>query len=134
MFLLLALLGLAFDFGRIYITRNEAQVFTDAAAMTAAAKLDGTPAGLAKARDAVSHLPIHWNLGTQEFKNVQVDFSSDGRTWEASPKDAAAIKLARVTAPSNDVEIVFLRGVGGPDSLTVPARAVASSDPVRLTQ
>src|ERR1043166_10081904 len=45
MLLLMAVMGLAFDLGRIYIARNEAQVFTDAAAMAAAANLDGTPVG-----------------------------------------------------------------------------------------
>ena len=49
MLLLLAVIGLAFDLGRVYIARNEAQVFTDAAAMTAASKMDGTAAGIARA-------------------------------------------------------------------------------------
>ena len=35
MFLMLAVMGLAFDIGRIYIARNEAQIFTDAAALAA---------------------------------------------------------------------------------------------------
>ncbi len=48
MLLLLAVIGMAFDMGRIYIARNEAQVFTDAASMTAASKMDGTAAGLAR--------------------------------------------------------------------------------------
>src|SRR3954464_14192131 len=87
MLLLLATLGLAFDFGRIYIARNEAQVFTDAAAMTAASKLDGTDAGLDHARQAVSRLPMRWNLGTKSFTGVTVEFSPDKRSW------------ARVTAP-----------------------------------
>ena len=65
MLLMLAVMGLAFDFGRIYIARNEAQVFTDAAAMAAASKLDGTDAGLDRARQAVARLPMRWNLGTE---------------------------------------------------------------------
>lgn len=134
MFLLLALLGLAFDLGRIYIARNEAQVFTDAAAMAAASKLDGTAAGPDKARYAVAHLPMHWNLGTKEFTGVIVEFSKDGSGWEANPTRASEMKLARVSAPDNGVEIIFLRAVGGPDSFTVPARSVAAADPVRLTE
>jgi hypothetical protein len=39
-----------------------------------------------------------------------------------------------VTAPDNRVEIAFLRAVGGPETFTVPARAVASTKPVRLTE
>lgn len=131
MLLMLATLGMAFDFGRIYIARNEAQVFTDAAALTAAVKLDGTSAGLEKAREAVAKLPGRWNLGTQEFKGVTVEFSADGKKWEPSPAEAAYV---RVTAPSNDVEITFLRAVGGPDSFTVPAHSVAATQPVRLTE
>jgi uncharacterized membrane protein len=134
MLLLLAVIGLAFDFGRIYIARNEAQVFTDAAAMTAATKLDGTAEGLDRARAAVAGLPMRWNLGTQPFTGVVVEFSSDGMRWEADPKEAGGLTMARVTAPANSVDIVFLRAVGGPGTLTVPARSVAAANPVRLTE
>src|SRR5580698_10503564 len=83
MLLLLAVIGLAFDLGRVYIARNEAQVFADAAAMTAASKLDGSSAGIAKAKESVARLPMRWNLGTSEFKGVVVDFSPDGVKWES---------------------------------------------------
>jgi uncharacterized membrane protein len=134
MLLLLAVIGLAFDLGRVYIARNEAQVFTDAAAMTAASKLDGTAAGVASANEAVARMPVRWNLGTREFTGVVVEFSADGETWDRAPKDAAGLTMARVTAPANQVEITFLRAAGGPNSMTVPARSVAASNPVRLTQ
>lgn len=134
MLLLLAVIGLAFDLGRVYIARNEAQVFTDAAAMTAATKMDGTAAGIARAREAVARVPMRWNLGTKEFTGVIVEFSKDGEKWETDPKDAAEMTLARVTAPSNSVEITFLRAVGGPNAFIVPARAVAAVNPVRLTE
>src|ERR1051325_3243861 len=58
MLLLMAVMGLAFDLGRIYIARNEAQVFTDAAAMAGAANLDGTPGGGGGARGAGGPVPI----------------------------------------------------------------------------
>lgn len=134
MFLLLAVVGMAFDLGRIYIARNEAQVFADAASMAAAKQLDGTTAGLARARAAVTALPNRWNLGTESFSGVVTEFSADGETWETEPKDIAALHYARVTAPDNRVEIMFLRAVGGPADFTVPARAVASTKPVRLTE
>jgi len=133
MLLLLAVLGMAFDLGRVYIARNEAQVFTDAAAMGAASKLDGTTQGIERARTMVARVPMKWNLGTEKFTGVIVEFSSDGKKWERDPKDAGAT-MARVTAPSNQVEIFFLRAVGGPATFTVPARAVAGSNPVRLIQ
>ena len=134
MLLLLAVMGLAFDVGRIYIARNEAQVFTDAAAMTAASKLDGTKTGIDRAKDAVAHVPMRWNLGSQEFRGVVVEFSADGVKWEGDPKDAASITMARVTAPDNNVEITFLRAVGGPNYFVVPAHAAAAANPVRLTE
>jgi hypothetical protein len=134
MFLLLAVVGMAFDLGRVYIARNEAQIFTDAASMAAAAQLDGTAAGLVRARAAVDALPNRWNLGTESFHGVLVDFSADGEHWDPQPRELTAVRLARVTAPENHLEITFLRAVGGPESLTVPARAIAATDPVRLTQ
>jgi uncharacterized membrane protein len=134
MLLLLAVMGLAFDLGRVYIARNEAQVFTDAAAMSAASKLDGSSAGIAKARESVARLPMRWNLGTREFTGVIVEFSPDGVKWERDPKDASSLKQVRVTAPANNVEITFLRAVGGPALFTVPAHAAAATNPVRLVE
>lgn len=134
MFLLLAVIGMTFDLGRVYIARNEAQIFTDAASMAAAKQLDGTAAGLDRARAAVTALPDRWNLGTEDFKGVIVEFSADGKQWDADPKDLKSVRYARVTAPDNHVAIMFLRAVGGPDRFTVPARAAASTNPVRLTE
>ncbi len=133
-FLLLAVVGLAFDLGRIYITRNEAQVFTDAASMAAAAQLDGTAAGVARAKAAVEHLPARWNLGTQPFAGVTAEFSADGRRWDAEPDEVSEVKFARVRAPDNRLDIIFLSAVGGPLNFNVPAQAVAATNPVRLVE
>jgi hypothetical protein len=137
MVLLLACIGLAFDFGRIYIARNEAQVYTDAAAMTAASRLDGTLAGVSKAKTAAEHLPGSWNLGTQPFTGVIVEFSGDGIHWNETPEKGDAPgpwTYARVTAPSNDLGIVFLRVVGGPEKFRILSRSAAQSNPVRLVE
>ena len=99
MFLLLAVVGMAFDLGRIYIARNEAQVFTDAACMAAAKQLDGTAAGVDRARAAVAAMPNRWNLGTQNFSGVVIEFSVDGQVWDQQPKNVATLHYARVTAP-----------------------------------
>src|SRR5262249_45478109 len=122
------------DLGRVYIARNEAQVFCDAAAMAAASKIDGTGVGLNRAREAVSRVPMRWNLGTKEFTGVVVEFAGDANKWERSPKDAAVVTKARVTAPANQVEIMFLRAVGGPAMFTVPAHSIAAPNPVRLVE
>jgi uncharacterized membrane protein len=130
MVLLLAVIGLAFDLGRIYIARNEAQVFTDAASLAAAAKLDGTAEGIGRARQEVARIPMRWNLGTKEFTGVVVEFSKDGTQWEQEPKDSG-MTMARISAPANSVEITFLRAVGGPAAFTVPAHSVAAANPPR---
>src|SRR5262249_3885989 len=130
-------IGLAFDLGRVYIVRNEAQVFTDAAAMTMAKAFDGTATGLERGRDIASKLPMRWNLGTKDFAGVIYEFghTKDADVvWEKDPKDASVVTLARVTVPANSVEISFLRAVGGPKSFSVPATSIASSNPVRLLQ
>src|ERR1700680_3132914 len=92
MFLLLAVVGMAFDLGRVYIARNEAQIFTDAASMAAAKQLDGTGAGLDRARAAVAALPNRWNLGTEDFSGVVIEFSVDGKQWDAEPKDLKTLR------------------------------------------
>ena len=93
MFLLLAVVGMAFDLGRVYIARNEAQIFADAASMAAAKQLDGTAAGLDRARAAVAAMPNRWNLGTEDFSGVVTEFSADGQQWEAEPKDRGGAPL-----------------------------------------
>src|SRR5258708_33916691 len=103
MLVLLAVLGLAFDLGRIYIARNEAQIFTDAAALTAALQLNGTSEGIAKAREAVARVPIRWQLGTKEFTGVVVEFSPDGGRWEKDPGAARAPGQAQGTATGKRV-------------------------------
>jgi hypothetical protein len=136
--LLLACIGFAFDFGRIYIARNEAQIYTDAAALTAASRLDGTLESVRKARAAVEHLPGSWNLGTQPFKGIVTEFSIDGLNWTGTPENGdnptGPWTYARVSAPSNDLGIIFLRAAGGPESFRVLAHSAARSDPARLVE
>ncbi len=134
MLLMLALVGMAFDFGRIYIARNEAQIFTDAAALVAAKKLDGSASGIDAARAAVMNLPNRWNLGSQYFEHVIIEFSADSKEWSTQPEHPELLAYTRITAPKNDVEITFLRAVGGPDTFTVPARSAAAVNPVRLVE
>ena len=100
-------IGIGFDIGRMYIAHNESQVFTDAAALTAAQQLNGTHSGIGRARAAALAVPMKWNLGTRPFEGVVVEFSTDGKNWESDPVSPSAIMLARVTAPQNNLEIVF---------------------------
>jgi uncharacterized membrane protein len=65
---LFAVLGVAVDMGRMFIIKHEAQVFTDAAALGAALKLDGTQAGATVGANFVDASPNRWNAGTQAFR------------------------------------------------------------------
>jgi len=51
----------------MYITKNEAQSYADAAAVAAALKLDGTAAGLTAADAAVAASPNKWGFSTIAF-------------------------------------------------------------------
>lgn len=112
---------MAFDLGRVYITRNEAQLFTDAAALAAAKNLDGTAAGVERAKAAVSSLRNRWKLGTESFSGVKLEFSENG-------------KSVRAMAPTNEVAVTFLRVAGTPEKLAVSAHSVASTNPIRLIE
>ena len=61
---LIGMLGLAVDLGRVYITKSEAQAFADFAAMAAARELNGKSTGLDAARTAVASSTNGWNFGT----------------------------------------------------------------------
>lgn len=104
--------GLAFDVGRLYIARNEAQGYCDAAALAAAYLLDGTPAGIAAARNAAlsGTFPAglnsspwkQYHFQTLSFPEITVEFSSDftpsgGGSWSTSP-DPTTARFVRVTA------------------------------------
>jgi len=46
---LLAFVGLATDLGRLYVSRNELQIFVDEAAFAASFEVDGSGAGITRA-------------------------------------------------------------------------------------
>ncbi|MCS6952619.1 MAG: pilus assembly protein TadG-related protein [Bryobacterales bacterium] len=79
-------LGLSVDLGRLYIARNEAQSYADAAALAAALELDGTAVGIARARDRALNFPNRWHSGTTRFSGTEVEFA----TSAAGPWVAAA--------------------------------------------
>src|SRR3989442_7463735 len=109
---LFGMLGLAVDLGRVLITKNETQSFTDTAAMAAVLKLNGI--SFTAARNAVTNnTKNQWNMGTAvftasggtttittEFAKPQLanDFKPNETTWSATPATAAGYTFVRVTA------------------------------------
>ncbi|MBV9768023.1 MAG: hypothetical protein JOZ32_00495 [Bryobacterales bacterium] len=150
--LLLALAGLGIDIGRMYVIRAELQSFTDAAALSAALELNGTDAGLARARAGAARWTtgpgaMRWNMGTEPITNVTTSFaqgagSPDGETpndqsWRERPAEGAGYRFVRVVA-SEPAPVIFLRLFQplGISSTAVAAASVAekSDQAVRLIQ
>jgi len=128
---LLGMVGLAVDLGRTFIARNEAQAFTDAAALAAASKLNGTAAGVTAAQAQVTNSVNKWNFATQSFSSVTTEFSVDKVTWTNAGASPSNVKWVRVIAPSNSVTMTALRGLNAlhpgaiPNSIAVAARSIA---------
>jgi len=123
---LLGMLGLVMDLGRTFIAKNEAQAFTDAAALAAVSKLNGTAAGVTAAQAAVTNSTNKWNFTTQSFTDVTTEFSVDKVTWTNAGSSPVTVKYVRVTAPSNSVSMSLIRAVPGTSaSITVAARSTA---------
>jgi uncharacterized membrane protein len=127
---LLGVAGLAIDLGRMYVIRAELQSFTDAAALSAAAGLDGTGASPERARTAAKRLAegphaMRWDMGTQPIENIVTGVSAD----------QSGKRSVRVVA-TEPAPVIFLRIFQPLTSTTVAAASVATKDgsSVRLTQ
>src|SRR4051794_15087422 len=87
-FVLIGMLGLAADLGRVYIVKNEAQAYADTAALIAARDLNGKQSGIDNAKTDVAASNNGWNFGTQAFtssmRTIEFSTSASG-TWEAAP-------------------------------------------------
>jgi uncharacterized membrane protein len=145
MTLLLGLAGLGIDIGRMYVIRAELQSFTDAAALTAALELNGTGAGIARARTGAGRLAhgphaMRWDMGTQSIANIATSFARgsgtpDQASWQEQPKQAGDYRFVRViaTAPA---PVIFLRIFQPLTTTNVAAASVAAKTEasVRLIQ
>ena len=59
---MVGMLGLAFDTGRMFILRSELQTFADASALAAASQMDGTQAGIQGANTTATNGPLDRGL------------------------------------------------------------------------
>ena len=134
--ILLALAGLGIDVGRMYLIKDELQAFADAAALSAALKVDGTGQGIENARQAVAELTtgphaMKWNMGTEPITEIAVGFAKgdaapDARSWQAEPHGAGEFRFVRVVATAR-APLIFLRAFEAlkNDSGVVAAQSVA---------
>jgi Flp pilus assembly protein TadG len=130
---LIAMMGLAFDVGRLYIVKNEGQAYCDAAVIVAAEKLNGKSSGISDATNAVQNMANYWNWNTTAFtsSNRTVEFSnSQAGPWTTSPpSNPVGYAFVRVTVNPN-VPLYFLPAVQNlPGTTTVVARAIGGQVP-----
>jgi len=137
---MIGMLGLAVDAGRMFICKNELQTFVDASAMAAIAHMDGTKAGVAAANSMAtagpmgSTTPNGYNFGTSIISTVTNTYA----TTYAGTYDSAATagspatnnyRFIRVTA-SASVPLNFLPVLPGiSTTATVTASATAGQNP-----
>ena len=125
--------GLAVDIGRAYIARSEVQAYADAAAIAAAAQLNGTSAGISTAQSSAQNLPNKWNFGTQSFSNPTIQFAQplttnlsqpDPTTWTTSPSTGSNYLFVQVTATVN-VPMTLIQAVASQATMAVSGTAQA---------
>lgn len=128
-FVLLGMLGLAIDLGRMYIVKSEAQAFADSAAIAAAIKLDGKKSGLDAAEATVQNSlnRVQFNSATIPLNQIQVEFANNPNgPWETQPiNQPRGYGFVRVTVRPS-VSMSFLRAVNAPVASTVLGRAVGA--------
>jgi len=100
--ILLGLAGVGIDMGRMYVIESELGAFTDAAALNAALKLDGTGQGVARAQLAAAEFAsgphaMKWDLGSQPITDIKTSvLNNDVRVVATAP--APLIFLRAVAA------------------------------------
>ncbi|HEV8040369.1 MAG TPA: pilus assembly protein TadG-related protein [Bryobacteraceae bacterium] len=145
--ILIALAGLGIDMGRMYLIKSELQAFADAAALSAALRLDGSEQGIEGARQAPAELAagpnaMKWDMGTRAITETSTSFAKgetapDPKTWQVDPKSASELRFVRVVA-SAQAPVIFLRAFQPmkTDATLVAASSVAVKTPqsARLIQ
>src|SRR5581483_2007661 len=142
LFVLLGMLGLSVDLGRVYIAKNEAQAFVDLEAVAAARFLDGKQTGIDAAKAEIANSTLKWNFGTQTFasgiKTIEFSTAQTG-PWQANPTAGVGSKpyqgyaYVRVTATPS-VNLAFLPAVGTALTQQVTGQAIAGIVPQKFPQ
>jgi hypothetical protein len=126
---LIALLGLSFDIGHMYIVKNEAQSYVDAAAVDAGLELDGTINGINRAIAVVTNSPNRWEFGTKTFTQNTISFAQTiAGPWITNPNPADGYKMVKVETSAN-LGLYFLPGSVNRSSTTIIASAIAGQVP-----
>lgn len=126
---LIGVAGLSVDIGRMYIARNEAQTFADAAAIAAALELDGSSFAISNARNAALSVVKRYDLQTKIFTDTEVYFgTSSSGPWNSNPASPSNVRYARVIARTM-IPIFFIPVAGTATNAGSSAVAAAGQDP-----
>jgi Flp pilus assembly protein TadG len=133
---MLGMVGLSVDLGRMFIVKNELQAFTDASALAAVRQMDGTRTGLQLAHNTAtagplgSSRPNGWMFDTNPVSQItdvyaQAFTGSYDDYGTASSAGANNYRFIKVTVQAT-VPLYFLPVVSGlPQQQQVQALAIA---------
>ncbi len=102
---MLGMLGLALDMGRMFILKSELQAYTDAAALAAAARLDGTSTGVAAAETAARSGPSG-PPNAVNFSTTALSSSNITTGYFTSSTGTPVTYANAVSAPTNNYSFV----------------------------
>lgn len=145
LFFLVGFIGIALDFGRLFIVKTELQTATDACALSAAHELNRQPDALVRATNAglaagnangVVMQSALWN-GKGQLTATNISFRDQTHTVTTLPADAryARCEHTQLATPTPLLRMLSLVAdpQGGPSTANVFARAEATLAPSQST-
>ena len=137
---MIGMLGLAFDLGRMFIVKNELQTFADASAIAACRQLDGSQAGVQGAHSTAtagplgSTVPNGWNFDVNTISNVTDTYATSyNGTYDsyATASGSATNNYRFIKVVANATLPLYFLGVipNLPTSQLLQATAVGGQNP-----
>jgi Flp pilus assembly protein TadG len=126
----MGILGVSVDIGRLYIAKNETQVYADAAALAAVTQFNGATTGLTAARNAAAAAANSWNLNSSTATTGTLEFgTTSAGPWVATPTSGTGYSYARATL-AVQMPLFFLPVVVSRYQQQVVSVSVASQEPI----
>ena len=133
---MLGMLGLAVDLGRMFIFKNELQTFADASALAACSKLDGSATGVIAANNVATvgplggTVPNGWNFDTVTISSVTTTYAATfSGTYDsyatASTTSPNSYRFLNLTASATMPMYLLAVLPGIAQQYTITANAVA---------
>ncbi|GKY88613.1 pilus assembly protein TadG-related protein [Sinisalibacter aestuarii] len=135
---MLGLVAMSFDFGRVQITQSELQAYADHVALAAAGELDGLPDALSRATEAAeATISDSQTFGSGDtLLSGETDYTltflsalpaSDATAITATTTNPAAAVYARVEVTAQTVELVFGRAFAALSGTPAMANVVGAT-------